>query len=186
LKDINHVKQRVLNKKAISPLIATVILIAFAVALGAIIMNWGKAYVEKEMESSITEYYSIKECERDIELKIKELGGRPKLCYNYNSSGTNLEIDFMLENTGPRTIEGIRIIAIGADSSFNSTGSNFLIENTTIVPGGILRNITTFVVPSTFGSLVQVEFIPFLNTTGSIERTLCSKKALIKTDLAIC
>ena len=35
-----------LNKKAVSPLIATVLLIAFAVALGAVVMNWGRSYVE--------------------------------------------------------------------------------------------------------------------------------------------
>ncbi len=183
---MNNTKSRFLNRRAISPLIATVILIAFAVALGAIVMNWGKTYVEEEMESSRTEFYAIKECERDIELKIKEVNNKPQLCYNYNESETNLEIDFMLENTGPRTIEGIRITAIGADQSINSTGSNFLIENTSIVPGGALRNVTRFVVSSTFGSLVQVEFTAFLNTTGSVERTLCSKKSLVKTDLATC
>lgn len=185
LRNINYNKIGFLNKKAISPLIATVLLIAFAVALGAIIMNWGKTYVEQEMESSRIEYYAIKECERDIELKIKEVGNRLQLCYTYDGS-TNLTIDFMLENTGPKTIGGVRVTAIGADSSVNSTGSNFLIENTTIAAGEILYNITTFVVPPTFGSLVQVEFAPFLNTTGSAERTLCSKKALIKTEIAIC
>ena len=34
------------SKKAVSPLIATIILIAFAVALGAVVMNIGKGYVE--------------------------------------------------------------------------------------------------------------------------------------------
>jgi flagellin-like protein len=35
-----------MNRRAISPLIATVFLIAFAVALGAVIMSLGKTYVE--------------------------------------------------------------------------------------------------------------------------------------------
>jgi len=39
-----------LNKKAVSPLIATVLLIAFAVALGAVVMNWGRSYVETTAE----------------------------------------------------------------------------------------------------------------------------------------
>lgn len=34
-----------MNKKAISPLIATVLLVLFALVLGAITMNWGKSYV---------------------------------------------------------------------------------------------------------------------------------------------
>ena len=31
-----------LQKKGVSPLIATVLLISFAVALGAVVMNWGR------------------------------------------------------------------------------------------------------------------------------------------------
>ena len=30
------------NKKGVSPLIATILLIAFAVALGAVVMSWGR------------------------------------------------------------------------------------------------------------------------------------------------
>jgi flagellin-like protein len=36
------------SKKGLSPLIATVLLIAFAVAMGAMIMNWGSSFGENE------------------------------------------------------------------------------------------------------------------------------------------
>lgn len=39
-----------MRKRGVSPLIATVLLIAFAVALGAIVMNWGRTYVEDTQE----------------------------------------------------------------------------------------------------------------------------------------
>lgn len=35
------------SKKAISPLVATIILLAFAVALGSVVMSWGKGLIEK-------------------------------------------------------------------------------------------------------------------------------------------
>lgn len=35
-----------MNKKAISPLVATLLLLLFALILGAITMSWGKDYVE--------------------------------------------------------------------------------------------------------------------------------------------
>lgn len=35
-----------MNKRALSPLIATVLLIAFAIALGAIVMSLGKNYIQ--------------------------------------------------------------------------------------------------------------------------------------------
>lgn len=34
-------------RRAISPLIATILLIAFALLIGTATMNWGKAYVDK-------------------------------------------------------------------------------------------------------------------------------------------
>ena len=36
-----------MNRKAISPLIATILLIAFALVVGLVTMNWGKAYSSK-------------------------------------------------------------------------------------------------------------------------------------------
>jgi hypothetical protein len=39
-----------MNKKALSPLVATMILVVFALVIGAITMNWGKNYVEQISE----------------------------------------------------------------------------------------------------------------------------------------
>lgn len=39
-----------MNKRAFSPLIATLLLVVFALVVGTITMSWGKGYVEK-MES---------------------------------------------------------------------------------------------------------------------------------------
>lgn len=41
---------RRMNKKAISPLIATLLLVAFAVALGAVVMNWSQGIESHEEE----------------------------------------------------------------------------------------------------------------------------------------
>ena len=38
-------KQKITNKKGISPLIATVLLIGFTVALAAVLMTWGLDYI---------------------------------------------------------------------------------------------------------------------------------------------
>ncbi len=36
-----------MNKRGISPLVATLLLVAFSLLIGAITMTWGKSYVEK-------------------------------------------------------------------------------------------------------------------------------------------
>jgi len=43
-----------MNRRGLSPLVATVLLIAFAVALGAVIMSLGKSYVESIPEEIST------------------------------------------------------------------------------------------------------------------------------------
>ncbi|MEA2037668.1 MAG: archaellin/type IV pilin N-terminal domain-containing protein [Nanoarchaeota archaeon] len=35
------------NKKALSPLVATILLVVFALVIGTITMSWGKSYVDK-------------------------------------------------------------------------------------------------------------------------------------------
>ena len=37
------------NKKSISPLVTTIILLAFAVALGSVVMSWGKGLIESKV-----------------------------------------------------------------------------------------------------------------------------------------
>ena len=180
-------QSRFLNKKAVSPLIATVLLIAFAIALGAIVMNWGKTWVEEEMESGQEEFYASKECDRDIQLGIKSIGNRPQLCYSYSSG--NLTIEFMVSNGGPRTIGGLRVIAYGTNGSINQTTSAEALENTPLAPGAALKDDASFLINADdFGTLAQVEFVAYLNTSGYAEPWLCTKNALIKTgsQLATC
>lgn len=72
-----------MNKKALSPLMATLLLVAFAIVVGAITMNWGKSYVEKievkepveKLESSIV--INIKDVDTPLkELQIKYITGQ--------------------------------------------------------------------------------------------------------------
>ena len=52
------------SKKGVSPLIATILLIAFAVALGSVVMNWG-------LNLSLGK--SSDKCSR-VEIKIRNIG----------------------------------------------------------------------------------------------------------------
>ncbi len=43
-----------MNKKAVSPLIATFLLLVFSIALGSVVMSWGKGYVEQAAAPEVT------------------------------------------------------------------------------------------------------------------------------------
>ena len=64
-------KKRLNNKKGVSPLIATVLLIAFAVALGAIVMNWGRGYVEDTQDFARSSSENQLACSSDVEMDFR-------------------------------------------------------------------------------------------------------------------
>ena len=84
-----------LNKKAISPLIATVLLIAFAVTLGAIVLNFSQEStleLRDEAESKIERGLT---CSLDLVIDILEINNNKFICYN-RSSTNNLEVIIFL------------------------------------------------------------------------------------------
>jgi hypothetical protein len=57
-----------MNKKALSPLVATLLLVVSALVLGAVTMTWGKAYVEVEEEIEVES-----EVESAVIISIKDI-----------------------------------------------------------------------------------------------------------------
>ncbi len=168
----NIKNKKVFNKKGISPLIATVLLILFAVTLGVIIMNWGKSYSEDQIEAATKKSNEELECELYIDLAVKEIAGEPQLYYS-NSTGN---LTFMLENRGSKTIDSIRVTIIGQNAQdINITD----ISDSSISPAGVLKKDVIY----TNASVDQVIFTPYLNTTGSSEPTLCTRSKLEKDDI---
>jgi flagellin-like protein len=93
------------NKKGISPLIATVLLVAFAVALAAVVMNWNTAFLKDTSEHARTESETRVSCTLDMGLKVHEIYGEQQICHD--SGQDRLEI--VLENSKRNTIEDVKI-----------------------------------------------------------------------------
>src|SRR3989338_2966243 len=99
------------GKRGVSPLIATVLLIAFAVALGAVIINWGRGFVQ-ERTSDVEKTTKIETgCALDVQLKVSEIDGTPQLCYG--GSGTSGQVNFTLDNKGKKDIKELEIVVGG-------------------------------------------------------------------------
>ncbi|MBT7903738.1 hypothetical protein HN587_07785 [Candidatus Woesearchaeota archaeon] len=109
------------TKKGVSPLIATVLLIAFAVALGAVVMNWGRGYVEDTADAAKDRSDREIMCSSEIDLDIVSIDGVSQICYNKTVSG-NYTIWSILENRRSRTIENVSIRVIGENSKVPQTG----------------------------------------------------------------
>ena len=57
-------KRRRMGKRGLSPLIATVLLVAFSIALGSVIMSWGKNLVETNADVPTVDDDGTQYCEK--------------------------------------------------------------------------------------------------------------------------
>ncbi len=85
-----------MNKKAVSPLIATVLLIAFAVALGAIVMNWGRTYIGDTQDFAREGSEGLVTCSSSVDLELKIL----KSSVDFEGGDEVQEVNLSLENKG--------------------------------------------------------------------------------------
>src|SRR3989344_4480507 len=66
-------KMKFLNKKGISPLIATVLLIGFTVALAAVVITWGSGFVNRVTSGTDTNTAKSVACTSDLNFQISKV-----------------------------------------------------------------------------------------------------------------
>lgn len=96
-------------KKAISPLIATVLLVAFAVTLGAIVLNFSQESTMELRDEASAKIERGLTCSLDLVIDILEINNDKFICYN--RSGTN-NLEVIVENKGSASAKGIRIFLL--------------------------------------------------------------------------
>jgi hypothetical protein len=151
-----------MNKKGISPLIATFLLISFAVALGVVIMSFGRAQVELEAQ-----------CPISIGLIISNIGGEDQFCYDANTK----EIKFTLENGVNIKVEGLVFNVIGTQQA-----ESYEINTPIIKAGTYLGNMKYD--SSVSGEIRQVKISPKVNLYD--EEQICTDKALVIENVRSC
>ncbi|MFA5797325.1 MAG: archaellin/type IV pilin N-terminal domain-containing protein [Candidatus Woesearchaeota archaeon] len=149
------------SRKGISPLIATVLLIAFAVSIGAMIMSWGKNAVNS----------SGNDCDA-VKLEVQEINGKPVFCYDT----INQQIRIMVKNTGEIDVERLHLRIITSDYAIDEKP----VDASRIISGGIIvKNI-----PYIHSGKFHVEIIPEI--IASSKDKSCSNEALIVEDIPKC
>jgi flagellin-like protein len=152
-----------MNKRGIAPLVATLLLISFAVALGVVIMSFGRAQVELEAQ-----------CPINIGMKLSEISGEEQLCYD----SAKKELIFTIENGVNIKVDGLVFNIIGSiqaesyelnDAKMGKAG-NYL--------GQISYNVETS------GKIRQIKVSPKINLYE--EEQICVDKALIIEEVRDC
>jgi len=165
------------SKKAVSPLIATVLLIAFAVALGAVVMNWGRGYVEETATFAKEKSNTQIGCAMDLGLKFHRIGGVLQVCYNDTTPSSSL-LRFTIENSGTRDIQKLQATIIG-EKQINVTE----IANSSILKAYIKRFNITYD-NGTIGRIEQLKVTPFIEVDG--KEVPCASNAVTAEDIEKC
>jgi len=132
-----------LKKKGVSPLIATVLLLAFAVALATVIIQLD----------------FLGKCKLS-DVHISELkNGAPRICYNENAK----TIELFMMNEDKKDIVGFKIRASGMRDTLN-------IESIPIALGQNEEKKLSFNYDiETYGKIVELKILPQVNSSNRIE-----------------
>ena len=140
------------NKKAISPLIATVLIIGFTVALAAIVMTWGNNFVKTTQETTGRTVQKQIICTEDVRLDIKGI------------TLLDDKINLKIENSGTKDIDRITVRFYGSDGT----------ENVETASGLESLEIKTFEIgfnSTKIGTITKIDAFPIINYQG--ESVMC-------------
>lgn len=156
------------HKKGVSPLIATILLIAFAVALGSVVMNWGL---------NLDLGKSTDKC-RNVEIKIRNIDVA-QVCFG--GFGENGYINFIIDNVGSSDVVGLAIWVVGDKGTSLFDLDNILLEKGSLYDKKDKEVSYDF---TKFGNIKQMQFIPKIKTDQATE--ICPKNAVKAEKIGIC
>ncbi|MGV8150099.1 MAG: archaellin/type IV pilin N-terminal domain-containing protein [Candidatus Woesearchaeota archaeon] len=148
------------GKRAISPLIATVLLIAFAVSIGTLIMNIGKDVIA-----------NVGDC-TDVKMDIQTINAKPLFCYDKDNSKINL----MVKNTGSVDIKYLKLSITTADFGHEE----LTVEDSSLKVG---KTLTKSIDYSRQGDF-KTEIIPIITASG--KETMCLDNSIAAETIGPC
>ena len=156
------------NKKGVSPLIATVLLISFAVALGSVVLNWSTNLGTSQSGDACS----------GVSIKIRNI---ESLGVCYSGSGQDAYINFLVDNNGVVDIIGLGIWIVGQKGTKLLDLDDFSIKKGDIL--GIEDDSVKYDF-DTYGDIKHVQFIPKVKITDSID--ICPRNSVKAEKIGVC
>jgi len=150
-------------KKAMAPLVATLLLISFAVALGIVIMNFGRAQVDLEAQ-----------CPIEVGLEFSEISGERELCIDKEKN----DIYFAIENGVNSDVEGVIVNVIGTEraESYDLDDAQMDLAGNYLTHIGYNEELS--------GDIKQMKVIPIIVLYE--EEEICVEQALVTEEIREC
>ena len=155
------------NKRGVSPLVATLLLVLLATALGVVAMSWGRAQLE---EGSY--------CPVAIEMKVIELNQEPQICYA-GKEETGF-VKFLVENGPNVEVHSVNFRVIGAKDIYVVE-----LPDSSMKKGYPLLEEVPYNF-NLFGDIRQIKLTPRIIVFPGEDPVLCPEQALIIEDIKVC
>ena len=161
-----------MNKKGLSPIVATLLLIAFAIALGLVVMSWGKGYIEEKAEF-VAGPTDTSAC-NVIRMSIIRVAGAEKICYDTS----DYTIKVFLENGPDAAVSNMQARLVG-------TGGVHTVDSILGAPfGADSAKDIVFSYPPNVGQIQQVKLIPKVGQGD--QAALCNQAAVVSESIKPC
>ncbi|MDO8660527.1 MAG: hypothetical protein Q7K43_01435, partial [Candidatus Woesearchaeota archaeon] len=134
-----------MNNRGMSPLIATVILIAFSVLLGAIVMSWGEKYIEEKADFANNRSEVGTACET-ANLDLVTIQGLAQICQRGERIEATLE-------TAQQPVWDVHARIIGDTNTLSQ-------ESLLTAPIAAASATKTVIYSTTAGTVLQVKLTP--------------------------
>ena len=158
------------SKKGVSPLVATILLILFSIALGAVVMSWGEAYIEEKAEFVQGAQETVAGCDA-ASLKIISISGIPQVCLRDSDI-----IEVFIEN-GASEVYDIHARVIGVDGVYIRES----ILDSPLASADARKLMFRF---DSVGQIRQVKLTPVILRSGSLHP--CMEKAITVENINPC
>jgi FlaG/FlaF family flagellin (archaellin) len=154
------------SKKALSPLIAAVLLIVVVVGIGAVVTGIVRSLVSENQET-IRGKSGEMSCSRDVSVDLILIDDEYQLC-----KGSDY-ISAVVENTGTGDIDDFQLIVMATTGFYNndSLGTGTFVSGAAMEVNGTFSGITA-------SDIEQVKLVPKLKKSGSAQYHFCSEVAV--------
>ncbi|MBI4140133.1 hypothetical protein HY483_04190 [Candidatus Woesearchaeota archaeon] len=148
-----------MNKKGLSPLLATIILIVVSVGLGAVVMSWGENYIEQQAKFVQASGKSELALCEGVSIKIVSTSAGQKSCRGQDF------IEVFVENPTGKPVDGFYYNIIGEDTSSQKIQQS--------ISRGEVKKIT---IQTTLKKIELVKLTPVIGSTNCAEKSIKIEK----------
>lgn len=151
------------NTRGITPLVATVLLVAFSVGLGALVMSWGEEYISEKAEFAQGTPEVKNMCDL-AKIDIIKITGNPQICLGAQG------IQVFIDNGPDIDLVGVHARIVGSKTV--DVQENIL--SLPLIKGNAARSYITY--KPEIGQLLQVKLTPKILENNQV--ALCSQNAI--------